>query len=158
MCKMLNGWNDLLFPQHICLLQPPTRRSEIPKEAGSKHTFPLINRSTVWTTSSGLLPQHHHPSEFTLVYMLMHQIPVILFIVLARVCVFQIFGELYRSSPQAEEWHSFPGYLFFFILYLRRWQACWSHWHGSGQLRRYNDITQFNTQISVSLASVCYVS
>lgn len=49
----------------------------------------------------------------------------------------QIFRELYRSSPQAEEWISFLGYLFFLILYLRRWQACRSHWHSSGEFRWY---------------------
>lgn len=80
-------------------------------------------------------------------------------------CVFQIFGELYRSSPQEEEWRSFPGHLIFLILYLRRRQAYWSHWHSSDQLRWYKHTTraaQFTTKLSccksISFYSSCFSS
>lgn len=74
-------------------------------------------------------------------------------------CVFQIFGELYRSSPKAQEWFPFFGHLFFLILYLRRRQACWNHWYSSGQLRWYEhitDTTQFTTLSSFGIYFVIF--
>lgn len=129
-----------LFYQLLYPLQPPMLRSESTKRAGSKHTFPPISKSTVWITSSGVWRSTWH---FFFFFFLQHSVLVIIltpaFPVGLRtflVCN-QIFRQLYRSSPQAEEWISFLGYLFFLILYLRRWQARRSHWHSSGEFRWY---------------------